>query len=53
MSKESDKMTENLIAQGLNCLEVFEKTGNRTQFIAFQDQANSFADEFFFFRGIR
>ena len=31
-----------IIAQGLNALKVFNKTGNRTQFQAVMDQAETF-----------
>jgi len=42
---EIDQKFDNLLQQTMNSLDVFEKTGRRTQFIALLDQLNSFGEE--------
>lgn len=45
MKQAIKEKLETIIAQGLVCLDVFERTGQRCQFTAFEDQLAAFADE--------
>jgi hypothetical protein len=45
MNQADEVKINALLVQGLACTDVFERTGQRAQFTAFQDQVDAFADE--------